>query len=296
MDSAWFAVDRDGHVAYFETGEAGACPETAYLGEDYGAMLDEVRAATPRTTAIHDLEGYAALNAAGRVGEVGPDQGRHLSPEMFPGGGPCMCEALIFLKDQESLSHFSGVIAGLGPKSVPTSAGFGLIVAGLDVGSFRALHDQGACQGCFPFYGKVDPEDLADSGSFQIAEAGLFRYDHSTDNWMAGPYARTERPGSPVLAADLPPDVIKDAVHFDGRFEETPLLQPAEHWPSQAWGAAWLATDGKTVSPFPGKQKEYQEEIAQLEGEKGFVFLDTPRPPPTPGRPARTSKPWWKWW
>lgn len=34
MDCTWFAVDRDGCVAIFESGEAGAMPEEAYGGEE----------------------------------------------------------------------------------------------------------------------------------------------------------------------------------------------------------------------------------------------------------------------
>ena len=35
MDSYWFAVDRDGRVAVFATGEAGAMPQQAEQGDPY---------------------------------------------------------------------------------------------------------------------------------------------------------------------------------------------------------------------------------------------------------------------
>lgn len=40
MDTFWFAVDRDGHVAMFNSGEAGAVPVQGYLGEEWGATLE----------------------------------------------------------------------------------------------------------------------------------------------------------------------------------------------------------------------------------------------------------------
>jgi hypothetical protein len=41
MDTMWFAVDRDGHVAVFDSGEAGAVPTEGY-NEDWGPILDEL--------------------------------------------------------------------------------------------------------------------------------------------------------------------------------------------------------------------------------------------------------------
>jgi hypothetical protein len=62
MDSAWFAVDEHGRVAIFETGEAGAMPETAVTLYDPGGDSDvwdeiqhllEARGADPES--IEDL-------------------------------------------------------------------------------------------------------------------------------------------------------------------------------------------------------------------------------------------------
>lgn len=44
MDTIWLAIDADGHVAVFESGEAGAVPTAAHLGEDYQDLLDAVLA------------------------------------------------------------------------------------------------------------------------------------------------------------------------------------------------------------------------------------------------------------
>lgn len=39
MDSEWFAVDKDGNIALFETGEAGIIPNHA-IGADQGAVFE----------------------------------------------------------------------------------------------------------------------------------------------------------------------------------------------------------------------------------------------------------------
>ena len=39
MATIWLAIDVDGHVAVFESGEAGAVPTAAHLGEDYHDLL-----------------------------------------------------------------------------------------------------------------------------------------------------------------------------------------------------------------------------------------------------------------
>ena len=41
MDTTWFAVDRDGHVAVFDSGEAGAVPLDGY-NDDPAPILDEL--------------------------------------------------------------------------------------------------------------------------------------------------------------------------------------------------------------------------------------------------------------
>jgi hypothetical protein len=44
MDSTWFAVDKNGNVAVFETCEGGAMPENAAGGDDFDSEpLEQTR-------------------------------------------------------------------------------------------------------------------------------------------------------------------------------------------------------------------------------------------------------------
>ena len=58
MDSCWFAVDRDGFVAYFSTGEAGAMPETGYQGEEASGLEDILIRDLPVGDVLHDPNGH----------------------------------------------------------------------------------------------------------------------------------------------------------------------------------------------------------------------------------------------
>lgn len=179
MDTTWFAIDDDGHVAVFDSGEAGAVPVDAYLGEDYHPIEDTVlEAGTP------------------------------------------------------------------------------------------------------------------------------YRYEH--DNLIAGPYGQVDAPADPLTATGLPGEVVARMVRFKGRFAECDDLQPAEHWPVEAWGSAWLSSDETTVRCLPGREETYDEEVAELREDLGddytFEPAPAPRPRPEPTRPdpvpeAKVQpRPWWKFW
>jgi hypothetical protein len=186
MDTCWFAVDDEGRVAIFESGEAGAVPTDAYLGEE----------------------------------------------------------------------------------------GIGLA---LRVGRLRGASDDGG-----------EPEDY-DVGD--LARRGLYVYEHSTENWIAGPYVREADPeGEPLREAELPDEIRAHLVRFAGSFARTAEIQPVELWPCEAWDAGYLASDGKTVRPIPGKEKEFLEENWRVDSNGEPYALGKPPSPPAPRRP------WWKFW
>jgi hypothetical protein len=100
-------------------------------------------------------------------------------------------------------------------------------------------------------------DEWPDTGS-----AGLFNYEHETDNWISGPYQRQGAPDKPVRLEDLPPEVkqkLKDLRFVTLCFQETPKIQPVEHLTCESWEGAWLSLDGKNARPVPGREKEYRE-------------------------------------
>src|SRR5688500_5905944 len=97
MDTIWFAVDRDGHVAVFSSGEAGAVPGDAYLGEDGEGIADDVFGGGATTESVF----VRGVGEAGRAAHVSaPLAGRDT-------GGP----TLVFVDDPVGVA--ADVEAGL---------------------------------------------------------------------------------------------------------------------------------------------------------------------------------------
>ncbi len=270
MDTTWFAIDRDGHVAVFETGEAGCVPTDGYLGEDI-PDLDLIRA-LPATGAKLDPDGQLAATGA-------PAPHVELDLERLPS------RVLAFVTDAAPLAD---LIDRLGATVRPATVGACLDFEPTDVDAFTALHARGACRGCAVTY--LDPEDDLD-----VAAHGVYAYTHP-DPGIAGPYARIAVPISPLPASAVPKEILDHAVKYDGRFADTRELQPAELWPCESWGGAWLASDHKTVRPFPDRLDEWPAEVESLRAwGKDLVYVDDPGP--AKAKPAPTpTKPWWKFW
>src|SRR5262245_6227501 len=54
MDTQWYGVDRDGHVAVFGSGEAGAVPRVSSRGSP---STDDIGRILTRNGAVYDLRG-----------------------------------------------------------------------------------------------------------------------------------------------------------------------------------------------------------------------------------------------
>jgi hypothetical protein len=85
-------------------------------------------------------------------------------------------------------------------------------------------------------------------------------------NALAFPYERRSVPVQPVHVDQLPPEVrrVVKQVVLNLRFSDTPHIQPAEHLPCDAYGAAYVDVTGTEVRPVPGKEEEYADEYDEL--------------------------------
>jgi hypothetical protein len=268
MDTTWFAVDRDGRVAAFESGEAGAVPTDAYLGEDYPPLEE--------------------LPVTGEAIRIAPAPAwKHEYVHRVRGGVPHA--AVFHLCDEAALAAEVAAGAAVRVRS-EGSAAFRLEAP--EAALVDRLHASGACLGCSPAF----DED----GDAIAATRGLYVYEHVAENWIAGPYRLVAKPARPATLEVLPEDVREKAVRFDGRFDETGLLHPMALGPCESWEPAWIDLDGVTVRPVPGHEDDYAEQVSELaEAEPGLVF-DPPPAPQAPGEPPEpvtgTSRPWWKLW
>src|SRR5260370_22461261 len=71
MNTSWFAVDKDGHVACFDSGEAGAIPVESQRGLSVYAILNLLVGGLPRQEAFHDLQGRSPPAAPAEMLENG---------------------------------------------------------------------------------------------------------------------------------------------------------------------------------------------------------------------------------
>jgi hypothetical protein len=244
MDTCFFAVDRDGHVAYFETGEAGAAPVEAPAG---GALREQL-AALPCVPVIHDRLGHT-LPGPGREGRG------HCSRYQLGFG-----RVLMFLTSLDAVQEDIGAGRAV---QVPASEGVAVLFRGLTEELLGRLHDSGACLGCFPYFHDEAEEEYRPD----LAARGFFSYEHLTDNWISGPYGRGRCPAQPIHVDQLPPR-IREAVkllHFDSLcFAQTPHIQPVEHGECVSWEPAYIDASGRQIRPIPGKEDAYASDYHDL--------------------------------
>jgi hypothetical protein len=267
MDTAWFAIDNDGNVALFETGESGAVPEEAYVGEEVSTLQDELRA-LPVTGFKLDSSGYGETQWMQHV----DIENENLTAET---------EVFMFLSDRVPVAD---LLERLGATEMDATSSRAMRLLCRDLAALSELHAREACLGCYRDWGgRMDEE---------IARHGIYRYDHTCENWIAGPYARATVPTKPLTIREIPASIRANAVAFDGRFAETPRLQPAEHWKCASWEHGWLSADGKTARPFEEFAEDWESyagERGEEDAESGIKFLDEPLDPAAP--PKRR---WWK--
>lgn len=174
MDSSWYAVDKDGFVAYFDTGEDGPMPNRCY------------------------------------------------SPEMG--------------------DHFED----------------------MDVDD---LEEMGLSRSDI-----IDPSHLPDPKR-------LYSYSASDEYGVGGRYQRESCPKKPLHIDELPPDVREalGQARFDTlAFAQTEYLQPMELTESTSWGPAYMSSDGKTIRPVAGREKEYKELMKEIADDFPGVTIEEP--------------------
>jgi hypothetical protein len=270
MDTAWFAIDNDGNVAIFSTGESGCVPTDAYV-EDYYNLEQELTA-LPSNGFKYDLEGLQATRWSD-----------HMEVEDIPqtaSGEPAAegIEMYMFLSD---LVPVSDLLARLNATELEATTHKCVRLNVTDRAAFAELHAREACMGCYRDYREAN----------DIATHGVFNYDHTCENWIAGPYARVSVPKRPLTIKEIPQSVRDKAIAYNGKFSETPKLQPAEHWECQSWESGWLSSDGKTARPFADMTDSWGDYAADREGDGdgGIQFVNEPLEDLPPHK-----KRWWK--
>jgi hypothetical protein len=266
MDTTWFCVDRDGHVAAFDSGEAGAAPENVRQDEGY-ELVRQLSRLLPAGEFAYDL--------AGRIRPGEPEPQKHYSAQFPEGSG----RDQLYLMFLNSLDPVNKVEAGR-VRQVRAHSGLAVVIRNPGKKLIKQLHESGACLGCFWHWERLDPE-FPDAG-----QLGLYSYSHLCENWISGPYGREKVPLKPIHVDQLPP-IIRNAVkqiRLNLRFAETPYIQPLEHIPCASWETAWLSFDCKTIRPIPGQEEVYAENYDELRELHPGLHVEPPAKPRRRGR------------
>jgi hypothetical protein len=255
MDTCWFAVDRDGHLAVFDSGEEGAVPTEAI----YDSGLD-----VPEQIALQAPQVLLTTLSAGS---------RHLQwPEFFvppeiAARRPCWYRRLLLPRSLwsaeewlDSMSIYSVVLLLSSAEVLrgvrkdryrvgtrverPEGSLWSVLFGRMNRGEYRRIHESGACFACI---------HLDEKG---VSDAGLYRFDN--DESGLEPYKRTATPKAALRLDDLPEELRRAAEHvrFNSLcFAEAECVQPLEHFRCQVYGpgpeATYLASDMKTRRPLP---------------------------------------------
>jgi hypothetical protein len=238
MDTDFFAVDKDGRVATFWSGENGAVPESALHGGDTSGARGWLAEVLPRCELLYVRGGHCLPGS--------PDKHRPASGSRF------VSQCLMFL---DSLEPVQEEIAAGRVVVVPASRGAAVWIKKVPRGVFQNLHDSGTCRGCYGWFWGPPDEDGCDLSAF-----GVYHYHH-LEGPAANPYGQHVSPAQAVHVDQLPPDLraLVSRLRVDVSFAETPLLQPAEHWACTAYGTAYLDSTGKVIRPLKGREQLFRE-------------------------------------
>jgi hypothetical protein len=236
MDSCWFAVDRDGRVGFFQTGEAGAQPTRGLSGPPAERARHRITQEAPGGDFEVDLRG-------------------RLLPYLWRGGirhlhGGSDSPVLTFMN---SLDPVQDLLASGLAIEVKARDGFAVLWPHLPDAEQRRLHrgDPAVCQGCFWAFELLegqDPEYRA-----QLARHGVYVFSALGGNAAANPYGVQLIPARPVHVDQLPPDLrarLKEVQFEAVSFADTPVLQPAEHVPCTAHEPVYTDMKGR-AHPLP---------------------------------------------
>jgi len=296
MDATWFAVDRDGHIGVFDSGDPGAVP--AEVNDTIGQSDDEV------------LEGLEPLPIIGEPrfelsGMFHPGLRSGALPErrVLPRGWPLIDEMQSLLLSDESL--LTPEVLALPGLEVGRAGQF--VLVSLEPTTELAQNDPRwtvwdqfkrvvyAGPFCISSIALMDPQ-------LAVARRGLFAYcAHDArfdrpglyDQPLPEPYGLVFTPKRPLRldeAARPLRNVLATRARLNVAFASSPYIQPAELVPSVAWGegVVYLASDGCTIRPFPATQAALYRQAGDLL--RSDSYRDEPRykplvfdPPLDPG-------------
>lgn len=243
MDTAWFAIDADGNVGIFDSGEPGAAPAgNSDQGEAYRLLQLPVT-------------GQPVFDRAGHVPVVTIPQRQmyhDTAGERFDG-------RLLFVTSEAEIPAELRALPGVVTPALPDGwavnvcldhdlddppetdpvAEFLLANHELWTRFVQRVHAEGWCLGCH----------YVNESEIRFAQRGAFHYSAQEIFYIAEPYGRTIQPTRPLHVSELPAELrtIAEQRQLPHRFADTVYIQPVEHLDCDTWTDVYLSEDGSTI-------------------------------------------------
>ena len=232
MDTTWYAIDQQGQVASFDTGEAGCVPTSC--GDTEALDLIETLMSVPPGSGVELYVDDLVKEADGKILMNTHDGWEERSLEQL---NIIYC-VLVWLKDDSMLRDVD-------PKN---ASEFHRAPVETDVFAYadsprrkdlRAFVQQGVLNRAWVNF-LVEPSRF-----------GLYEFEHGAafDNWISGPYVKTSNPVSAMDLSKLPIEIREDIAKF--RFSRVDFKQDITVDPREEtndyhdWGSQKVMIDGR---------------------------------------------------
>lgn len=264
MDTRWFAVDRDGHVASFESGEDGAVPQRAASGGGAGEPSFDTWPVCAWTVAQW-LARDGLARTADAVSEVVATVVRERSRVLIAyareedgdGARPSAREA-----EKRIPEAIRWVLREREPRIVASREP-------LDPAVIRAIDEEDGLVAVF------DERAVLEHRSAWMGDedSGLYEYVHSARDEGSGAYERRSVPEAPlsIAALDARTREALTGLVLPVRFEEQPAVQLADHMSEgecDRWGETPLRydeahprPDWKAIAAARAAQREHDRRV-----------------------------------
>lgn len=267
MDTEWFAIDDQGYVGHFMTGEAGAVPNAALTdndGADIG-LTSAILSLTPSDGVeyyVDDLIGLQGGPVFEYVWETKRFESRSLSDIKYIYAALLLCsDESLFLASADMPGR--GLLARLLKKPLKKSAKVTRVCNSAHIIGFVNETLDADLLGAWIKEGKV--KRVWVNHDVEASRIGIYCYDHGDEfeNWISGPYFRISAPLRPIKLNELPErvrELISGARLRDTVFERAIAVDPHDAGECSSWEQRWISLDGVVHDATDQVQNEITEE------------------------------------
>ena len=254
MDTDWFAVDKDGNIAIFDSGEEGAVPIEFESGT---YRLDLLHTQLLFFTSVIRKLYLDEKVIENLLQKCSIEFLQQIKTDEYAGDG---CIILLSegkkwedLQLENKITNHKEVFAVQLSPVTPLY----LISDIYDVRKIiiSAIDNKIIDKGC-NFSTSCDDED--GYKGIGLKDLGIFFYDHDNHDWRTEPYCKVHTPEIPLKAAQFAPELANKIPHFkDVSFEHQYWIQPMEFFSCNSYVDSDYNENGYVTVTSSNNQEEY---------------------------------------